>query len=47
MPEALSQLSAFTAAYGVGPLVTGGTRMTMLCKPGTFSPAPIRIGPNE
>ena len=38
VPEALSQLKAYTAAYGAGALVTGGTRMIMLCRPGTFSP---------
>src|SRR4030095_5662505 len=38
VPEALNQLNAYTAGYGAGALVPGGTRVIRLCSPGTFSP---------
>src|SRR4051812_17059987 len=38
VPDALNQLKANTAGYGAGALVTGGTRVIMLCRPGTRMP---------
>ncbi len=38
VPEALSQLNANTAGYGNTAFVTGGTRVIMLCNPGTVRP---------
>src|SRR6185369_14554700 len=38
VPVALSQFHSNTAAYGAGCGVTGGTRVIMLCRPGTSRP---------
>src|SRR5918994_854649 len=38
VPDALSQFSVKTAAYGAGAGVTGGTRVIALCSPVTITP---------
>src|SRR5690349_13343595 len=38
LPDALSQLSVYTAPYGAGEPVTGGTRSMALCNPGIRMP---------